>query len=97
MIHWQCPDVESFNGRVRDELLGGTQIYLDAPAFGVGAAFLLIAVGQAVGAPLIGILTDLTSQPTAFLIAAAAAAAAVVLKPPTTAPARPAQHPHDTS
>ncbi|HEV8054658.1 MAG TPA: hypothetical protein VGP30_07500 [Candidatus Limnocylindrales bacterium] len=64
--------------RPRDELLGGTQIYPDAPAFGVGAAFLLIAVGQAVGAPLIGILTDLTSQPTAFLIAAAAAAAAVV-------------------
>ncbi len=65
-------------------LLSGTQIYPDAPAFGVGAAFLLIAVGQAVGAPLIGILTDLTSQPTAFLIAAAAAAAAVVLKPATT-------------
>jgi predicted MFS family arabinose efflux permease len=65
-------------------LLSGTQIYPDAPAFGVGAAFLLIAVGQAVGAPLIGILTDLTSQPTAFLIAAAAAAPAVVLKPTTT-------------
>ncbi len=47
MIHWQCPDVESFNGRVRNELLGGTQIYPDAPAFGVGAASLLIAVGQA--------------------------------------------------
>ncbi len=65
-------------------LLSGTQIYPDAPAFGVGAAFLLIAVGQAVGAALIGILTDLTSQPTAFLIAAAAAAAAVILKPATT-------------
>jgi len=65
-------------------LLSGTHVYPDAPAFGVGAAFLLIAVGQAVGAPLIGTVADLTSQPTAFLLAAAAAAAALGFSPQRT-------------
>ena len=69
-------------------LLSGTHVYPDAPAFGVGAAFLLLAVGQAVGAPLIGVAADLTSQPTAFLTAAAAAAAAVALRPTTAAAGR---------
>ncbi len=62
-------------------LLAGTRVYPGEPAFGVGAAFLLLAVGQAVGAPLIGAVADLTSQPTAFLIAAAAGATAFATRP----------------
>ncbi len=62
-------------------LLWGTVLYPASPAFGVGAAFLMIAAGQAVGSPLIGTLTDLTTSRTAFLTAAAAALAGAALAP----------------
>lgn len=51
-------------------LLRGARTYPDRPVFGVGAAFLLLAVGQALGAPLLGLLTDALGTPQAFSIAA---------------------------
>ena len=51
-------------------LLWGTRVYADRPVFGVGAAFLLIAAGQALGAPLLGALADALTTPGAFLVAA---------------------------
>jgi predicted MFS family arabinose efflux permease len=65
-------------------LVWGTRVYPDRPAFGVGAAFLLIAVGQAVGSPLVGVLTDLTTAVGAFLAAAATAAAGALVRPTRT-------------
>ncbi len=67
-------------------LLWGTLIYPTSPGFGVGAAFLMIAAGQAVGAPLVGALTDLATSRTAFLTAAATALAGAALTP------RPSSH-----
>jgi hypothetical protein len=58
------------------------------PALGVGAAFLLIAVGQAVGAPLVGVLTNLTTAVAAFLAAAATAAAGALVRPARTGAAQ---------
>lgn len=62
-------------------LLWGTYAYSASPAFGVGAAFLLIAAGQAIGSLVIGNLVDLAGQRTAFLAAAAVAATAASLTP----------------
>ncbi|MBA8824175.1 putative MFS family arabinose efflux permease [Saccharopolyspora lacisalsi] len=62
-------------------LLWGTHVYPAAPAFGVGAAFLLIAAGQALGSPLVGLLSDIHSPTSAFLTAAAAAALGAALRP----------------
>ena len=67
-------------------LLWGTLLYPTSPAFGVGAAFLMISAGQAVGSPLIGALTDLATSRTAFLTAAATALAGAALAP------RPSSH-----
>jgi MFS family permease len=62
--------------------VAGTALIAAAPTTAVlVAAAAFGAVGQAVGAPLIGIVADITSQPTAFLTAAAAAVAAVALRP----------------
>jgi predicted MFS family arabinose efflux permease len=55
-------------------LVWGTRTYPDSPALGVGAAFLLIAVGQALAAPVVGLLSDLVTAPIAFGAAALAAA-----------------------
>ena len=53
------------------QLLWGVRIYPDHPAFGVGAPFFLIAAGQAIGSPLIGLLSDATTATIAFGVAAA--------------------------
>jgi len=55
-------------------LVWGTRTYPDTPALGVGAAFLLIAVGQTLAAPVLGLLSDLVTAPLAFGVAALAAA-----------------------
>jgi predicted MFS family arabinose efflux permease len=69
-------------------LVWGTLICPTSPVLGVGAAFLMIAAGQAVGSPLIGALTDLTTSRTAFLTAAATALAGAALAPrPSSDPA----------
>ncbi|QYN32214.1 YbfB/YjiJ family MFS transporter [Pseudonocardia sp. DSM 110487] len=62
-------------------LVWGTRTYPDAPALGVGAAFLLIAVGQTLAAPALGLLSDLTTAPVAFGAAAIAAAGGALALP----------------
>lgn len=62
-------------------LLWGTRAYPDHPAFGVGAAFLLIAVGQAVGSPLVGLVSDAMTPTSAFLAAAGCLVLGTVLRP----------------
>jgi predicted MFS family arabinose efflux permease len=62
-------------------LVWGTRVYPDRPALGVGAAFLLIAVGQAIGAPLLGLITDLVTATGAFYVAAATAAVGAAVHP----------------
>jgi predicted MFS family arabinose efflux permease len=51
-------------------LVWGTRVYPDKPAFGVGAPFLLLALGQAVAAPVVGLLSDATTPALAFCVAA---------------------------
>jgi predicted MFS family arabinose efflux permease len=62
-------------------LLWGIRIYTDSPAFGVGAPFLLIAAGQALGSPVIGILSEATTPLTAFVAAAAILAIGAAIRP----------------
>jgi predicted MFS family arabinose efflux permease len=62
-------------------LVWGTRTYPDAPAVGVGAAFLLIAVGQAIAAPALGLLVDLATAPVAFGAAAVVAAGGALALP----------------
>lgn len=62
-------------------LLWGTRIYAGHPSFGVGAAFLLLAVGQSIGSPLVGTLSDLTTPGTAFGAAACCLALGALLRP----------------
>jgi predicted MFS family arabinose efflux permease len=52
-------------------LVWGTRLYPDMPAFGVGAPFLLLALGQAVAAPVVGLLADAAGPAVAFGAAAA--------------------------
>lgn len=54
-------------------LVWGTRVYQSTPVIGVGLAFLMIAAGQAVSAPLLGKLTDALGGGIAFVIAAAIA------------------------
>jgi predicted MFS family arabinose efflux permease len=62
-------------------LLWGTRVYRDRPVLGVGAAFLLIALGQALGAPLLGLLADTFGTPAAFFVAAGITAAGALARP----------------
>ena len=67
-------------------LVWGTRTYPDAPALGVGAAFLLIALGQTLGAPVVGLLSDLATAQVAFGATALAAALGVLALPRRSAP-----------
>ncbi|WP_037321002.1 MFS transporter [Amycolatopsis orientalis] len=62
-------------------ILWGTRAYPGSPAFGVGVAFLLLALGQAAGAPLIGFLGDLIDLRAGFLAAAAMAVLGLLFAP----------------
>ena len=62
-------------------LLRGTRTYPDRPVFGVGAAFLLLAVGQALGAPLLGVLADTLGAAQAFSIAAGVTVLGALFRP----------------
>lgn len=62
-------------------LVWGTRIYTEAPAFGVGAAFLLIALGQAFAAPVIGLISDRVTPPMAFYAAALITVLGTLLRP----------------
>ncbi|WP_063758479.1 MFS transporter [Kibdelosporangium aridum] len=52
-------------------LLWSTRIYPQRSSFGVGVSFLMLAVGQMVGAPLAGVLTDVSGGTVAFYTCAA--------------------------
>lgn len=52
-------------------LLWSTRIYPERTSFGVGLSFLMIAVGQSIGAPVAGVLTDTAGAAAAFLGCAA--------------------------
>lgn len=62
-------------------LLWGIRLYPDAPSFGVGAAFLMIAAGQTAGAPLAGLAADTWSLTAAFVLAAVAAVLGALIRP----------------
>jgi predicted MFS family arabinose efflux permease len=67
-------------------LVWSVSVFRERPAAGLGAGFLLIAVGQAVGSPVAGALAGATSPPTAFFSFAVAALLTACVKP----------HPEDT-
>lgn len=62
-------------------LLWSTRVYPSSASFGVGLSFFAIAAGQALGAPLVGVLAELTTVRTAFIAVATAGFAAASLKP----------------
>lgn len=62
-------------------LLWGMEVYAPTPAAGVGVAFLTLALGQAAGAPLVGILADATDLRTAFTVAALVAVLGACIRP----------------
>ena len=62
-------------------LLWSTRLYPRAPAAGVGLAFLLLALGQAAGAPLVGALAGATGLRPAFAAAAVLAVVGCLARP----------------
>ncbi|WP_433036800.1 YbfB/YjiJ family MFS transporter [Actinomycetospora sp. CA-053990] len=62
-------------------LLWGTRVFPDRPVLGVGAAFLLLALGQALGAPLLGLLADHLTLAGAFLAATALLVLGAAVRP----------------
>ncbi|WP_018330563.1 MFS transporter [Actinomycetospora chiangmaiensis] len=63
-------------------LLWATRLYPDRSSFGVGLAFLVIALGQAVGAPVVGSLTGTFGAVTAFVACAVIGLAVAAVRPP---------------
>ena len=62
-------------------LVWSVSVFSDRPSAGLGAAFLLIAMGQLAGAPVAGALAGATTLATTFLAFAAVAVATALLKP----------------
>lgn len=62
-------------------LIWGTRIYPDRPATGVGAGFIALAAGQALGSPLIGAASDVVGLRLGFLLAVVVACAAAAIRP----------------
>ena len=62
-------------------LLWGTRTYPDRPVLGVGATFLVIALGQALGAPVLGLLADGLGAPAAFFVAAGVSVLGALARP----------------
>ena len=62
-------------------LVWAIRLFPDRASFGVGISFLLIAVGQAVGAPLAGAGVDPLTLPGVFIACAVVAGAAALLAP----------------
>lgn len=62
-------------------LLWGTGIHTERPAIGVGIAFLVIALGQAAGSPVIGALTERSGATAAFCAAALTALVGAAVRP----------------
>lgn len=74
-------------------LVWATRTYSTRPALGVGLAFFTIAVGQAVGAPLVGLGADRFSLPSVFVASAVVALAGAFLPGPATPSVLPADDP----
>jgi len=62
-------------------LVWSVTVFRERPSAGLGAGFLLIAIGQMVGSPLAGALAGATSPPTAFLSFAVAAVLTACVRP----------------
>lgn len=62
-------------------LVWSTRIHPDRPATGVGTSFLMIAVGQAVGAPLVGAVIDHGGHLTAFVACAVVGLIGAAVRP----------------
>lgn len=62
-------------------LLWSMRIYPERSSFGVGLSFLMIAVGQSVGAPLAGGLTDAAGATAAFFTCAALGLLGALVRP----------------
>lgn len=62
-------------------LLWSVRVYPDRAAFGVGLSFFTLAVGQAVGAPVVGALIDSAGATTAFGACALVGLLALLLRP----------------
>lgn len=63
-------------------LVWSTRVFVESPATGVGVAFLALAIGQALGSPLIGWVADLTDLRVAIVAAAGLGLAALLFTPP---------------
>lgn len=63
-------------------LVWATRVFRASPATGVGLAFLALAVGQAVGAPVVGWLADLSDLSLATIVAAAVGLSALLFTLP---------------
>jgi predicted MFS family arabinose efflux permease len=77
-------------------LLWSTRLHPDRASFGVGVSFLMIAVGQSVGAPLAGALTDAAGGTSAFFTCAGIGIAGAFVRPGRAvgaSPDRAAAHP----
>ncbi|MBA2535299.1 MAG: MFS transporter [Rubrobacter sp.] len=62
-------------------LVWSVTVFRERPSAGLGAGFLLIAIGQVVGSPAAGALAGATSPPTAFLSFAVAAVLTSCVRP----------------
>lgn len=62
-------------------LIWGTNVYSYSPASGVGMTFLAIAIGQAIGSPLIGIVSELSGPRIALILAGIIATMTAFLRP----------------
>jgi predicted MFS family arabinose efflux permease len=69
-------------------LLWATRLFPDRASYGVGLAFLLVAVGQAVGSPLAGAGVETLTLPGVFVACAAVTGASALLVAPTPRTAR---------
>lgn len=69
-------------------LVWGTQVYPQTPAAGVGLAFLMIALGQAAAAPVIGASSTAVGPQAVFLAAALVAVAGGFVRPGTSQDSR---------
>ncbi|CAA9431056.1 hypothetical protein AVDCRST_MAG82-2110 [uncultured Rubrobacteraceae bacterium] len=62
-------------------LVWSVGVFREIPSAGLGAGFLMIAVGQAVGSPAAGVLAGMTSPTTAFFSFAGVAALTALVRP----------------
>lgn len=62
-------------------LIWGTRVYPRTPAAAVGVPFLVIALGQALGAPAVGVLSGVAGPRAAFAVAALVATAGGLVRP----------------